>query len=78
VSVESVTIVWHIALKSASPQVFFFVAPQRKLRFSNAQLAFFRFKLLDTTFNRNLYELVWYGEILLIGSYSVVVKSNAW
>jgi hypothetical protein len=43
--------VGHIALKSASPQVrkLFFVAPQRKLKFSKAQLRFFRFKILDTT-----------------------------
>jgi hypothetical protein len=35
--------VGHIALKSASPQAFF-VAPQRKLRFSKAQLRSLRLK----------------------------------
>ncbi len=40
--------VGHVALKSASPQVFF-VAPERKLRFSKAQLRSLRFKLLDAT-----------------------------
>jgi hypothetical protein len=41
--------VGHIALKSASPEDFF-VAPQRKLRFSKAQLRSLRFKVLDATF----------------------------
>jgi hypothetical protein len=34
---------------SANPQ-FIFAAPQRKLRFSKAQLRAFRFKLLDAIF----------------------------
>jgi hypothetical protein len=45
----------HVALKSASPQVFF-VAPQRKLRFSKVQLRSLCFKLLDATFNSNFYD----------------------
>jgi hypothetical protein len=40
--------VGHIAPKSANPQAFF-VAPQRKLRFSKAQLRSLRFKILDAT-----------------------------
>ncbi len=56
--------VGHVALKSASPQVFL-VAPQRKLRFSKAQLRSLRFKLLDVTFNRNFYDWIWYGETSL-------------
>jgi hypothetical protein len=43
-----ISIVRHVALKSAS---FFFVAPQRKLRFSKAQLRSLRLK----TFKRNFY-----------------------
>jgi hypothetical protein len=57
----SVSRVGHYALKSASPQAFF-VAPQRKLRFSKAQLPSLRFKILDATFNHNFYDWIWYGE----------------
>jgi hypothetical protein len=49
--------VGHVALKSASPQVFF-VAPQSKLLFSKKQLCSLRFKLLDATLNRNFYDLI--------------------
>jgi hypothetical protein len=66
----------HVALKSASPQVFF-VVPQRKLWFSKAQLQSLRFKLLNATFNRNFYDCIWYDDTFWIGSYSVVVKSSA-
>jgi hypothetical protein len=56
-------------LKSTSAQVrkFFFAAPQRKLRFSKAQVHSLRFtgKLLDATFNRNFYKWIWYGKISL-------------
>jgi hypothetical protein len=45
--------------KSASPHVIF-VALQRKLRFSKAQLRSLSFKLLDTTFNRNFYDFIRY------------------
>jgi hypothetical protein len=37
--------------------------PQRKLRFSKAQLRSLRFKLLNATFNRNFYEWIWYGTL---------------
>jgi hypothetical protein len=40
----------------------FFVAPQRKFRFSKVQLRSLSFKILDATFNRNFYEWIWYGE----------------
>ncbi len=60
--------------KSASPQAFF-VAPQRKLRFSKAQLRSLRFKILDATFNRNFYVCIWYGETHLERYNSVVVVS---
>jgi hypothetical protein len=53
-----------VVLKSASPQVFFF-APQRKLRFSKAQLGSMRLKLLDATFHCNFYECIWYAGICL-------------
>jgi hypothetical protein len=49
----AITRVGHVALKSASPQVFFFDLQQCKLRFSEAQLRSLRFKLLDATFNCN-------------------------
>jgi hypothetical protein len=54
--VFGVTRVGHVALKSTSPQVrkFFFVALQRKLRFSKAQLHSVHFKLLDATFYATL------------------------
>jgi hypothetical protein len=39
----------------------FFVAPQRKLRFSKAQLRFLHFKLFDATFIHNFYHWIWYG-----------------
>jgi hypothetical protein len=50
--------VGHIALDSASPQVrkLFFLAPQRKLRSSKAQLRSLRFKILGATLNRNFYQ----------------------
>jgi hypothetical protein len=47
--------------KSAS----FFVAQQRKLKSSKAQLRSLRFKILGTTFNRNFYDWIWYGETYL-------------
>ncbi len=57
--------------KSAS---FFFVAPQRKLRSSKAQL---RLNILNATFNRNF--MTGFGMVkpIKVGSYSVVVKSSA-
>ncbi len=39
----------------AQVRKFIFVAPQRKLWFSKAQLRSLRFKLLDETFNRNFF-----------------------
>jgi hypothetical protein len=68
--------VGHIALKSASPQAFFFVAPQCKLRFFKAQLCSLRFKILDVTFIRNFYDWIRYVEVVKICSHSVVVKSS--
>ncbi len=59
-----INIVGHIELKRAQVHKFFVVAPQRKLRFSKAQLHSLRLKLLDTTFNCNFYEW-WYGKSLL-------------
>jgi hypothetical protein len=40
----------------------FFVAPQRKLRFSKAHLRSLRFQILDATFNRNFYDWIWNRE----------------
>ncbi len=56
--------VGQVALKSASPQVhkLFFVAPQRKLRLSKAQLRSLLFILIDATFISYFFEWIWYGE----------------
>jgi hypothetical protein len=43
----------------------FFVAPQRKLRFSKAQLRSLSFQILGATFNRIFYDWIWYGETYL-------------
>jgi hypothetical protein len=48
----------------AQVRKFFFVAPQRKLRLSKAQLRSLCFKLLDATFNPNFYDRIWYGKSL--------------
>ncbi len=56
----------------------FFVAPQHKLRFSKAQLRSLRFNILDGTLIATF--MIGFGmvRLVLIGSYSVVVKSSAW
>jgi hypothetical protein len=55
----------HVARKCASLQdrKFIFVALQRKLRSSKAQLRSLRLKLLEATFNRNFYDCNWYGTV---------------
>jgi hypothetical protein len=40
----------------------FFVAPQRKHRFSKAQLRSLRFTIFRRNFNHNFYDWLWYGE----------------
>jgi hypothetical protein len=44
---------------------FFFVAPQRKLWLSKAQLRSLLFILKDATLNSYFFEWIWYGEIYL-------------
>jgi hypothetical protein len=68
--------VGHIVLKNPIPEAFF-VAPQRKLRFSKTQLLSLRFKMLDITLTSAF--MTEFGmKLILISSYSVVVKTSAY
>jgi hypothetical protein len=56
---------WACCTEERKSASIFFVAPQRKIGCSQAQLRSLRFKLLDATLNHNFYNWSWYGGILL-------------
>jgi hypothetical protein len=67
---------WTYCAEERKSASFFFVAPQRKLRFSKAQLRSMRFKILDATLIATFMNGFGMAKRIQIGSYSVVVKSS--